>query len=395
MDATTVRSADPSLALAPGHDAVAAQQPDWSGHPDLPFCRAELRRSAALVDPGQLTDLTAKLARVAAGEAHVFQAGDCAESLHECQPAHVRAKLDTLEQLADLMIIRTGTEVLQVGRIGGQFGKPRSNDTETHEGRELPVFRGHLVNGEEPTAQARRPDPHRLLLAHRSAAAVTAEVERRRAGLGTGPWTSHEALVLDYEAPLVRTDERTGAAFLGSTHLPWIGERTRQENGAHVRMLSGVANPVGCKIGPGASPAGVVRLCRLLDPERRAGRLVLIARMGHDRVADRLPDLVRAVAASGHRPVWLLDPMHGNTVRTRRGLKTRHLTDITAEVNAARRVLEERQQHPGGLHLEVAADEVTECVGGPVAERDLTVRNTTLCDPRLSPEQAALLLEAW
>jgi 3-deoxy-7-phosphoheptulonate synthase len=393
---TSMRSGSRSLGVDDNPGLVAAQQPAWRDHPALPECREQLRASDALVRTDDLATLTRGLTRVAAGEAYVLQAGDCAEDFRECRPVDARAKLANLERLADLLTIRTGAQVLRIGRIGGQFAKPRSADTQVHEGRVIPVFRGHIVNGEEPSEEARRHDPRRLIQAYRAAHAVSQEVDRRRVGLAAGPWTSHEALVIDYEAPLLRTDDRTGETFLGSTHLPWIGERTRQENGAHVRMLSEVANPVGCKVGPTASPESVVRICELLDPQRRDGRLVLIPRMGRDAVSDHLPAVVRAVAAAGHRVIWLIDPMHGNTVRTSGGLKTRRLTDIAAEMNQARGVLEAQGQHPGGLHLEVAADPVTECLGGAVAtEEDLTLRNTTLCDPRLNPEQAAHLLEAW
>lgn len=384
---------------APGHDGrslPAAQQPAWHDDPHLPAYREELSHVSPMVRPEDLPVLRRGLARVAAGEALMLQAGDCAESLRECEPSHTEAKLDQLQELADLFTARTRQPVLRVGRLGGQFAKPRSAETEMYGNRELPVFRGHIINGEEPTAAARRPDPGRLLLAHRAATAVTKAVEYRRADLEAGPWTSHEALVIDYETALLRTDDATGVLYLGSTHLPWIGERTRQADGAHIHMLASVANPVGCKVGPGASPEAVVRVCDLLDPDRTEGRLVLIPRMGRDQVDGCLPGIVEAVAAAGHRPAWVIDPMHGNTVRTGNGLKTRHLQDIAAEVSRSRRVLESLGQHPGGLHLEVAAEPVTECVGGPLRHEDqLLARYTSLCDPRLNPEQAALLLEMW
>jgi 3-deoxy-7-phosphoheptulonate synthase len=213
---------------------------------------------------------------------------------------------------------------------------------------------------------------------------------------GEGPWSSHEALVIDYESRLIRQDPDTDEAYLSSTHLPWVGERTRDPGDAHVGMLSSVMNPVGCKIGPTADPDDILRVCEALDPAREPGRLVLIPRMGRDRILEALPRLVRHVANAGHPVVWLCDPMHGNTVTSRFGLKTRLLTDVITEAVRFRDVLQENRQHAAGLHIEVAADDVTECVGGSVASEDQLHRNyTSLCDPRLNPEQALELIEAW
>ncbi|HEU0088183.1 MAG TPA: 3-deoxy-7-phosphoheptulonate synthase [Pseudonocardiaceae bacterium] len=275
---------------------------------------------------------------------------------------------------------------------------------EWHHDRELPAFRGHMVNSELPTLTAREHDPERMLCAYRASAqvhrALAADRGRRAAaGLaptGSGAWSSHEALVIDYEASAIRTDPATGCGFLGSTHLPWVGERTRQPQSAHVRLLAAVANPVGCKLGPSAGPAEVAHLGELLDPDRRPGRLVLIVRMGASRIAEALPPVVAAVRRGSHPVVWVSDPMHGNTVRSGTGRKTRHLTDMIAEVQAFRSILTRLGEHPAGLHLEVAVTEVTECVGGSVREDMLPQHYTTLCDPRLNPEQAhELLLRAW
>lgn len=254
-----------------------------------------------------------------------------------------------------------------------------------------------MVNSEIPSDAARRPDPRRMLWAYQASARVldVARTYRRGHGPGLGPWASHEALVLDYESPLMRTGH-AGATYLTSTHLPWIGERTRQDDHAHVRMLAGVHNPVACKVGPTAGPEEVARLCALLDPGREPGRLTLIVRMGREAITGALPGVVRAVRDAGHPVTWLSDPMHGNTVTTPDGVKTRHLRHIAEEAEAFRDILRGHGEHPAGLHLEVASTDVTECVGGPVAgEEDLDAGYTTLCDPRLNPAQAADLIDMW
>jgi 3-deoxy-7-phosphoheptulonate synthase len=372
-----------------------AHQPQWSDHPQYELARRKLATAPALVTAAEVADLRTVLADVAAGRAVLLQAGDCVESLSECTAKHVAGKLAVLDRLAERMAARTGVPVVRVGRIGGQFAKPRSRATEWYCGRELPTFRGHMINSTLATPAARQPDPHRMVLAYDAAAVVTHLVGQRRLA-ATGPWTSHEALVLDYEESLVRVDPASGTTLLASTHLPWIGERTRQPDGAHVALLASVANPVACKIGPNAAPDDVVRLCRLLDPDRVPGRLVLVMRMGRRGITDAMPGIVVAVRRAGHPVIWLSDPMHGNTVRAGNGMKTRYLRDVAAEASASREILEGHGQHAGGLHLEVAAADVTECVGGTVADdAALRSRYTTLCDPRLNPDQAATLIDAW
>ncbi|GAA4947661.1 3-deoxy-7-phosphoheptulonate synthase [Streptomonospora halophila] len=378
----------------------AQQQPAWSGHGDLGWVRDRLSEIPPLVGADEIDTLTADLARAAAGGARILQAGDCAEDLRECTPAHLRAKTSVLAGLGGHLRRLSGQPVVEVGRIGGQFGKPRSSPVETVDGVEVPAFRGHIVHSETPTPEARRPDPLRMLRVHAASAAVADRLRRERVrrgrgrSAGPGPWTSHEALVLDYEAPLVRR-EADGRLLLGSTHLPWLGDRTRGLNAAHLALLGAVANPVGCKIGPAATPEDVARLCARLDPDRAPGRLVLIVRMGRARVAEHLPGIVQAVRRGGHPVVWLSDPMHGNTVHAPDGRKTRHLDDLVAEARAFQSVLRRHRQHPGGFHLEVAASDVTECVGGTVGgTAAIGRRYTTLCDPRLNPEQAHELLAA-
>ncbi|RZU54187.1 3-deoxy-D-arabinoheptulosonate-7-phosphate synthase [Krasilnikovia cinnamomea] len=332
------------------------------------------------------------IATVAAGDARLLQAGDCAESLAESGPAATAAKVAVLADLGDLVTRRTGDAVVLFGRLAGQYAKPRSQPTETVHGVELPVFRGHLVNAPEPDPHARAADPRRLIEAYRASARVLAGLRTHRQRGDAGPWASHEALVLDYESPQVRRGEWSGERYLASTHLPWIGERTRQLDHAHVRLLASVTNPVACKVGPGATPDDVVALCAALDPGRTPGRLTLIARMGAERVGALAP-IARAVRRAGHPVVWLCDPMHGNTVRTRSGKKTRQLATMIREASRFRATVEGLGLHPGGLHLEVATTEVTECVGGPVPDEDAVGgRYESLCDPRLNPAQARELI---
>jgi 3-deoxy-7-phosphoheptulonate synthase len=322
----------------------------------------------------------------------VLQAGDCAESFGDATLSHTAAKVALLDRLAAALHRQTGRGVVRLGRIAGQYAKPRSQAVETVGGTQIPVFRGHMINSAKPDAAARQHDPRRMLWALHAGGEVMRALAAHRAGDPAGPWSSHEALVIDYESALVRTGP-SGRPFLGSTHLPWVGERTRQLDHAHVRLLAAVRNPVACKLGPGTDPATVTELCAVLDPEREPGRLALIVRMGR-AIDGVLPAVVRAVRDAGHPVVWLSDPMHANTVRAASGHKTRHLTDMVAEVRAFRRVLAEQRAHAGGLHLEVATADVTECVGGPVPDdRALHLRYTSLCDPRLNPAQALQLID--
>ncbi|MER7003734.1 3-deoxy-7-phosphoheptulonate synthase [Dactylosporangium sp. NPDC000555] len=376
----------------------ARQQPDWDDPAGLAAARETLTRQPALVRTADVLDLRARLARVAAGEAYVVQAGDCAEDPGECTYGDVTRKAGLVDMLAGALQLDTGRPVLRVGRLAGQLAKPRSRDTEVVGGQELPVYRGHLVNGPEPDPERRRPDPARLVAGYHTARDVLAHLGwQARPGtpwLTPPTWASHEALLLDYELPQLRRTA-TGRLLLASTHWPWIGERTRQLDGAHVALLAAVVNPVACKVGPGTRAEDLVALCQRLDPHREPGRLTLIARLGAAAVDERLPVLAAAVHAAGHPVVWLVDPMHGNTVTTPHGLKTRFLETVVREVRSFQCAVREAGGVAGGLHLETTPDDVTECVADASCADRVGDKYTTLCDPRLNPSQAMSVIAAW
>lgn len=376
----------------------ARQQPSWEDQAAVRRVREKLAANPALVAADDVHTLRALLARVAAGEANVVQAGDCAEDPAECTPSYVARKAGLVDMLAGALTMVTHRPVVRVGRLAGQFGKPRSKPTERVGGVELPVYRGHMVNSPEPDPELRRPDPERMLMGYEASRDVLDHLGWRsgatRSGLVTPVWTSHEALLLDYEIPMVRRDGQ-GRLLLTSTHWPWIGDRTRQVDGAHVALLAAVANPVACKVGPSTGRDELLALCEKLDPERDPGRLTLIARMGAERVADLLPPLVAAVRAAGHPVVWLSDPMHGNTVTTTEGLKTRCLHTISSEVRQFQHAVRSAGAVAGGLHLETTPDDVTECVRNAAHLDHAGDKYTSLCDPRLNPHQALTVVSAW
>ncbi len=348
-----------------------------------------------LVEAEALSRLRGLLAGVAAGQAQVVQAGDCAEDPAECTAGDVERKVGLLNVLAGVMRAITHQPVVRVGRIAGQYAKPRSARTEWVGGVEIPVYRGHMVNGPEPDLDARRPDPQRLLAGYRAASQIMANLSPTpRARIEPAVWTSHEALLLDYEIPMRRRD-REGRVALTSTHWPWIGERTRQLDGAHVALLADVVNPVACKVGPRMTVADLLGLCARLDPEREPGRLTLIARLGADATMDLLPPLVRAVRAAEHPVIWLVDPMHANTVTTTEGRKTRVVETIIREVTAFQVAVRTAGGIPGGVHLETTPDAVTECVDARLGTDRIGENYTTLCDPRLNPRQAVSVVSAW
>jgi len=420
----------------------AAQQPEWPDEESLKRVEARLAALPPLVVAGEARRLTASLAQVARGRAFLLQAGDCAESFGDFSADHIRDKLRVVLQMAVALTYAAGVPVVKVGRIAGQFAKPRSSPTERLGDVELESFRGHMVNDEPFEAEARRPDPTRLVTAYHQSAStlnllrafakggfadlthvhawnqefVASSAEGRRyeriaseidralrfmhaCGIDLGAeeglhqvdfWTSHEALILNYEEALTRRDSLTGDWVDCSAHLLWVGERTRQVDGAHVEFLSGVINPVAAKVGPTASPDDVVALCDRLDPDRAPGRLTLITRFGAGRVEDLLPPLLAAVAESGHPVVWACDPMHGNTFTSTGGRKTRRFDDILSELREFFAVHRRVGTWPGGVHIELTGDDVTECLGGAeeISEGDLGQRYTTACDPRLNARQS-------
>ncbi|MEU3567969.1 3-deoxy-7-phosphoheptulonate synthase [Kitasatospora sp. NPDC036755] len=376
----------------------ADQQPRWPDPELARRVRCQLAALPGLLEAEEVLALRTHLAAVATGAALVVQAGDCAEDPADCTPGDVARKAELLGLLAGRMARGTGRPVLTVGRLAGQFAKPRSAPTERIGGLELPVYRGHLVNGPEPSARCRRPDPTRMLSGYRLADAVLRYLGWADRGAHPRPepgvWTSHEALLLDYEEPLVRRSA-AGRAWLSSTHWPWIGERTRQVDGAHVALLARVVNPVACKVGPTVTAGELLALCARLDPHREPGRLTLIARMGADRVSGRLAVLAAAVRAAGHPVIWLCDPMHGNTVTTPDGFKTRLLHRIVREVTRFQDAIGEGGGVAGGLHLETTPDDVTECARTWADVPHVGDTYTSLCDPRLNPDQAVEVVSAW
>lgn len=418
------------------------QQPEWPDPDGLQQVINEISLLPPLVLPAEVRNLQRGLAEVAAGRAFLLQAGDCAERFESCTEKGVRSKLQIILQLAILLTYGAGLPVVKVGRIAGQFAKPRSQLTELVDGVELPVFRGDNINSSEPTPDARRPDADRLLLGYHHASATLKMlraltkagfagldqvhswnqefVSRGQAGshyeqvaeditwalrfmsacgvdLTGSPeahqvhfYTSHEALLPHFEQALTRFDIHTSGWFNTSAHMVWVGDRTRQLDGAHVELLSGISNPIGIKIGPTTTPAELRQLCERLDPNLVPGRLVVITRLGADRVTDLLPPLVRAVQSTGRTVVWACDPMHGNTFRSASGYKTRRLSDIIAEISGFFAVHKCEGVHPGGVHLELTGEDVTECIGGAneVLDTHLSTRYETACDPRLNASQS-------
>jgi 3-deoxy-7-phosphoheptulonate synthase len=420
----------------------AAQQPDWPDGDALDDALAQLRAMPPLVFAGEARSLRESLASVSRGEGFLLHAGDCAESFGEFSADNIRDKLKVILQMSVALTYSTGVPTVKVGRIAGQFAKPRSAATESRDGLELPSFRGDMVNDFAFEAVARRPDPHRMVRGYHQSAAtlnllraftkggfadlnrvhqwnlefVGSSTQGRRYDVLAGEidralrfmaacgidldaemqlhevdfYTSHEALLLGYEEALTRRDSLTGDWYDCSAHMLWIGNRTRQADGAHVEFLSGVHNPVAVKVGPDADGEQIVDLCRRLDPGRKPGRLTLVTRMGADKVAACLPPILRAVTRAEHPVVWACDPMHGNTFVHDSGYKTRHFDDVMAEVEAFFEACRAASVWPGGVHVELTGDDVTECLGGAEAIRgeDLAGRYDTVCDPRLNARQS-------
>jgi 3-deoxy-7-phosphoheptulonate synthase len=438
-----------SMAVAPStwspsswREHAAAQQPDWPSGERVEAVRAKLAAMPPLVFAGEARGLRDALAAVAEGRALLLQAGDCVESFHEFSAITIREKLKIMLQMAAVLTYGATLPVVKVGRIAGQFVKPRSSATERVGDEELPSFRGHMVNGEAPTLDARRPDPERMLQGYHQSAAtlnlvraftkggfadlnqvhmwnqefvasstqgrryeqLASEIERAlrfMSAIGVDLrdephlnqvdyWTSHEGLLLEYEEALTRRDSLTGGWYDCSAHMLWIGERTRQPDRAHVQFFAGVNNPIGVKLGPTATPEEVLELCELLDPGRVPGRLTLITRMGAERVFELLPPLLRAVRDAGHPVVWACDPMHANVFASSSGRKTRHFDAVLGEIEGFFAAHRQAGTWPGGVHLEFTGDDVTECLGGSedVQEAELDARYMSLCDPRLNARQS-------
>jgi 3-deoxy-7-phosphoheptulonate synthase len=363
----------------------------WPSTSDVAGVEDELRRRPPLVRFADCHALRDRLARVAAGAGFVIQGGDCAELFAEVSAATTARKVHQMHDVAAVIGRATGRPVVRVGRIAGQFAKPRSQPTESGpDGEPLPVYRGDAVNDLAATPAARAADPRRMLVAYDRSAEVLGH-------LSGGPvYTSHEALLGEYEESLARVDPATGALYGSSGHLLWVGDRSRRVGGRHVDLLARMANPVAVKVGPTATVEDVAALVERLDPARTPGRLVLIARLGAGRVAELLPPLVAAArgrSAGSPGPVWLCDPMHANTVRTADGRKTRRVDDVVAEVVSFAGVLRAQGVHPGGLHLEMSPDDVTECVDA--TDDQPLPRYRSACDPRLNPRQARRVANAF
>ncbi|TGY87175.1 3-deoxy-7-phosphoheptulonate synthase class II [Marinicauda algicola] len=418
------------------------QLPSYPDASALDEVLSRLRSRPPLVFAGEARRLKRQLASVANGEAFLLQGGDCAESFKEFSTDNVRDTFRVLLQMAVVMTFAAAKPVVKVGRIAGQFAKPRSSDVEVQDGVELPSYRGDSINDMAFTPEARVPDPERLIKAYDQAAATLnllralasggyadlhnvhqwtldflagspagaryqqyadriseALAFMRACGVtsdaapsleGVDFFTSHEALHLPFEEALTRIDSTTGRAYATSAHLLWIGDRTRQPDGAHVEFMRGLENPIGLKCGPSLDPDELVRLIDILNPGNEAGRLVLYARMGADKVGQGLPPLVRAVKRAGKRVVWSCDPMHGNTTKTASGYKTRVFDSVLKELKQFIEVLRAEGVEPGGVHFEMTGQDVTECVGGAghLSEADLSSRYHTHCDPRLNADQA-------
>lgn len=414
------------------------QQPEW---PD-PDAVAEVSREIATLPPlvfaGEVDLLRDRIARAARGEAFLLQGGDCAETFAGATADQIRNRVKTILQMAVVLTYGASMPVIKMGRMAGQFAKPRSKDTETRGDVTLPAYRGDIVNGYDFTPESRRADPNRLLRGYHMAASTLnliraftqggfadlREVHSWNRGFAANPanqryehlakeidraikfmeaagadfdelkrvefYTSHEGLLMDYERPMTRIDSRTGLPYNTSGHFIWIGERTRDIDGAHVDFLSRVRNPIGVKLGPTTSVDDMRRLIDKIDPEREPGRITFITRMGAGKIRDALPPLLEAIKSEDANPLWVTDPMHGNGITTPTGYKTRRFDDVVNEVEGFFEAHRAVGTHPGGIHVELTGDDVTECLGGSehIDEETLATRYESLCDPRLNHMQS-------
>lgn len=416
-----------------------SQQPAWPDREKLRQVVTELRTFPPLVFAGECDNLKTKIAQAASGEAFWLQGGDCAETFAAATADSIRNRIKTILQMAAVLQYGASMPVIKVGRMAGQFAKPRSNDMEKRGDIELPAYRGDAVNDLQFTKEARTPDPTRLLKVYHTSSATLnlvraftqggfadlrlvhewnkgfvrdSEIGSRYEALakeigralefmksaGVNPeefktvdfYSSHEALILEYEKALTRIDSRSDQPYDVSAHFLWIGERTRQLDGAHIDFAKKIRNPIGVKIGPKTSPADVMALIETLNPQEEPGRLTFITRMGAKTIRNSLPPLVEMVKKSGRKVLWVCDPMHGNTYEAPTGYKTRSFDDVMNEVRGFFEVHHKLDTHPGGIHVELTGDDVTECVGGglDISHEDLATRYESACDPRLNHTQS-------
>ncbi|MDG1818026.1 MAG: 3-deoxy-7-phosphoheptulonate synthase class II [Aquiluna sp.] len=416
----------------------AKQQPTWDSEILLEQVKQELAAQPPLVFAGEVDTLKKRIADAAKGEGFILQGGDCAETFADATADRIRNRIKTVLQMAVVLMYGSSLPVVKMGRMAGQFAKPRSSDTETRGDLTLPAYRGDAVNGYEFTPESRVNDPYRLMQAYNTSASTLnlirafttggfadlREVHSWNKGFTDNPankryeniaqdidramrfmeacgidanelkstefFVSHEGLLFDYEVPLTRLDSRSGAPYVTSGHFIWIGERTRPLDGAHVDYFSRVKNPLGVKLGPTSTKEDVLQLIDKLDPSREPGRLTFISRMGAGKIRDELPRLIEAAQESGANPLWITDPMHGNGMTTKNGYKSRRFDDVMDEVMGFFEVHRELGTHPGGLHVELTGDDVAECLGGSeqIDEKTLEERYESVCDPRLNHKQS-------
>ena len=423
-------------------ELVAAQQPEWPGGPAGPGITqavATLKKLPPLVFAGECDNLKAKIAEAQAGRAFWLQGGDCAETFASATADSIRNRIKTILQMAAVLQYASSMPVIKVGRMAGQFAKPRSSGTETRGDVTLPAYRGDAVNDIEFTPESRNPDPQRLVQVYNTSSSTLnlvraftkggfadlRQVHEWNKGFSNDPrfgqryeqmaneigralnfmksagvdpesfktvdlYASHEALILEYEKALTRIDSRTGLAYDVSGHFLWVGERTRQLDGAHLDFASKIHNPIGVKLGPKSTGEDALALIEKLNPMNEAGRLTFITRMGAGLIREKLPEVVSTVTKSGAQVLWVCDPMHGNTYEAPSGYKTRRFDDVMEEVRGFFEVHRALGTHPGGIHIELTGDDVTECVGGgeQISEEDLSHRYETACDPRLNHTQS-------
>jgi 3-deoxy-7-phosphoheptulonate synthase len=414
------------------------QQPTWPDLDAVAAVSAEIATLPPLVFAGEVDNLRDRLARAASGRAFLLQGGDCAETFAGATAEQIRNRIKTVLQMAVVLTYGASMPIVKMGRMAGQFAKPRSSDNETRGDVTLPAYRGDIVNGFDFTEGSRRADPQRLLKGYHTAASTInliraftqggfadlREVHSWNRGFAQNPanqqyerlaneidraikfmeaagadfdelrrvefYTGHEGLLMDYERPMTRIDSRTGTPYNTSAHFVWIGERTRELDGAHIDYFSKIRNPIGVKLGPTTSPATALELIDKLDPDREPGRLTFITRMGAGKIRDALPPLLEAVRDSGATPLWVADPMHGNGITTPTGYKTRRFDDVVDEVRGFFEAHRAVGTFPGGIHVELTGDDVTECLGGSemIDEATLATRYESLCDPRLNHMQS-------